>query len=188
MSRKAKGPGFTQRSGKSPAFKMMGSSSPVKYEGDLSVHDEEAGYGPSSDIIVDGKKVGTKRQALGTVTSSGGVTSSSAPEGVYTDPNDPGVNRTWVHPEHGATMYRHPDGHSSSKPYDPTKAGVATHGDDRGYFDYMGQKATSGIEELKAKQSRGRRSSTARQAFFSGNRPDPLSNLSTDDFWSQYSF
>ena len=165
MSRKAKGPGFTQRSGKSPAFKMMGSS---------PMQEHVPGH--------------TSTQLEGTVTSSGGFTSSSAPEGVYTDPNDPGINRTWVHPEHGATMYRHPDGHSSSKPYDPTKAGVATHGDDRGYFDYMGQKATSGIEELKAKQSRGRRSSTARQAFFSGNRLDPLSNLSTDDFWSQYSF
>tara|TARA_R100000306_G_C4360497_1_gene134993 strand:+ start:904 stop:1218 length:315 start_codon:yes stop_codon:yes gene_type:complete len=31
MARKAKGPGFIQRSGKSPAFKMMGSS-PVKQE------------------------------------------------------------------------------------------------------------------------------------------------------------
>jgi len=31
MSRKAKGPGYTPRSGKSPAFKMMGSS-PVKFD------------------------------------------------------------------------------------------------------------------------------------------------------------
>ena len=178
MSRKAKGSGFKMRSENKTSFKMMGSS-PVK----------EAGYGPSSDIIVDGKKVGTKRQALGTVTSSGGFTSSSAPEGVYTDPNDPSVNRTWQ--KNGTTMYRHPGGHSSSKPYDPTKTGVATHGDDRGYFDYMGQKATSGIEEIKAKQRRGRRG-IVRQAFFGGNRninrPDPLSNLSTEDFWSQYSF
>ena len=33
MSRKAKGKGFTQRSGKSPAFKMIGSS-PVRFEWD----------------------------------------------------------------------------------------------------------------------------------------------------------
>ena len=138
-----KGSGFKMRSGNKTSFRMMGSSSPVK----------EAGYGSSSDIIVDGQKVGTKSQALGTVTSSGGFTSSSAPEGVYTDPNNPGVNRTWTN-SRGVTMYRHPDGNSSSIPYDPTKTGVATHGDDRGYYDYMGQVATSGIEELKQKREK----------------------------------
>ena len=143
MNRKAKGPGFTQRSGKSPAFKMMGSGSPVKYEGDLSVHDEE-------------------------------------PEGVYTDPDNPGINRTWVN-SRGVTMYRHPDGNSSSKPYDPTKTGVATHGDDRGYFDYMGQPATSGIERIQKRQRRGGTRVTPR------GTADPLENLSTEDFWAQYS-
>tara|TARA_R110002020_G_scaffold352539_1_gene565600 strand:- start:757 stop:1158 length:402 start_codon:yes stop_codon:yes gene_type:complete len=133
MSRKAKGPGFTQRSGKSPAFKMIG---------------------------------------------------SSPPEGVYTDPNDPGVNRTWVN-DRGTTMYRHPDGNSSSIAYDPAKVGVAVRGDSRGYFDYKGQAATSGIEELKNRQNR---SSTARQAFFGGNKPDSSPNIDKDDFWSQYSF
>ena len=133
MSRKAKGPGFTQRSGKSPAFKMIG---------------------------------------------------SSPPEGVYTDPNDPGVNRTWVN-DRGTTMYRHPDGNSSSIAYDPAKVGVAVRGDSRGYFDYKGQAATSGIEELKNRQNR---SSTARQAFFGGNKPDSSPNIDKDDFWSKYSF
>ena len=175
MSRKAKGPGFTQRSGKSPAFKMMGSS-PVKSQIGSGYDHTTGTYGPSSDIIVDGKKVGTKRQDLSTV-----------PEGVYTDPNDPGVNRTWVN-DRGTTMYRHPDGNSSSIAYDPTKVGVAVRGDSRGYFDYKGQKATSGIEELKNRQNRSRRSSTARQAFFGGNKPDSSPNIYKDDFWSQYSF
>tara|TARA_R100000234_G_scaffold84641_1_gene53792 strand:+ start:537 stop:1334 length:798 start_codon:yes stop_codon:yes gene_type:complete len=128
-----KGSGFKMRSGNKTSFKMMGSSSPMKEH--VSGH--------------------TTTQLEGTVTSSGGFTSSSAPEGVYTDPNNPGVNRTWIN-SRGVTMYRHPDGNSSSIPYDPTKTGVATHGDDRGYYDYMGQEATSGIEELRAKQGRSR--------------------------------
>ena len=128
-----KGSGFKMRSGNKTSFKMMGSSSPMKEH--VSGH--------------------TTTQLEGTVTSSGGFTSSSAPEGVYTDPDNPGINRTWVN-SRGVTMYRQPDGNSSSIPYDPTKTGVATHGDDRGYYDYMGQKATSGIEELRAKQGRSR--------------------------------
>ena len=98
------------------------------------------------------------------------------------------INRTWTN-QRGVTMYRHPDGSSSSIPYDPAKVGVAVRGDSRGYFDYKGQAATSGIEELKNRQNRGRRRrSTTMQTFFGGNKPDPLSNLSNDDFWSQYSF
>ena len=60
MSRKAKGPGYTPRSGKSPAFKNMGSS-PVKYTSALTgeelnpyapnVIDDMQAMGVSSDVM-----------------------------------------------------------------------------------------------------------------------------------------
>tara|TARA_R100001015_G_scaffold2910_1_gene953 strand:+ start:620 stop:1093 length:474 start_codon:yes stop_codon:yes gene_type:complete len=157
MNRKAKGPGFTQRSGKSPAFKMMSSSSPVK-------------QAP--------RRFDTVAEAMAY---------ANAQRNKPFDPSDYDVNEKMVD---GTKMYRWGKRRwSSAGPYDPDAHGVAHHGSGGQYFDMYGQKATSGIEELQNRQNRGRRRrGTARQVFFGGNKPDTLSNLSTEDFWSQYSF
>lgn len=100
------------------------------------------------------------------------------------------VNRTWTNPQ-GVTMYRHPDGNSSSIAYDPAKVGVAVRGDSRGYFDYKGQAATSGIQGFKNRQNRGRRrlvSQVGKLGISDTGTFDGPDGLSTKDFWSQYSF
>tara|TARA_R110000765_G_scaffold136540_1_gene235708 strand:+ start:57 stop:545 length:489 start_codon:yes stop_codon:yes gene_type:complete len=149
---------FSMRSNNKTSFKMMGSSSPMKSYVD-----------PVTSEVSDG-----------------GSSNTNSSESIYSDPNDSSINNTWINPK-GVTMYRHPSGGRSSNPYDPTKTGVAHHGDSRGYYDYMGQKATSGIEEIQASQSRGR-SRRAQQATKLQSQSDPsLENLSTEDFWSQYS-
>ena len=277
MSRKAKGKGFTQRSGKSPAFKMIGSS-PMQADNRNDWFMRKTGGG-------DWEKVMRKPRGVATGHGSGGYTDdwgetattgidefdakvrsakasrrrdaasrwqfpinenrrsgqSSTANFINNSPdtlsnltnfkmrsgnttpfkqmgsgtyNDAGiyqastdgmkvgsreyadaraVNRTWTNPQ-GVTMYRHPDGNSSSIAYDPAKVGVAVRGDNRGYFDYKGQAATSGIEGLKNRQNRGGRR-LASQAGKLGisdtgtfDGTDTLSNLSTKDFWSQYSF
>ena len=63
MARKAKGPGFTQRSGKSPAFKMIGSS-PVRAENIADYRMVKKGGG-------DWEKVYRKAKGLATSESGG---------------------------------------------------------------------------------------------------------------------
>jgi len=99
MSRKAKGPGFTQRSGKSPAFKMMGSSPVARRfdsEEDLMAYRNSPQYNIDrlgEERIWDGKK--QWRTDLGdwrgmTTVNKGGETSYLIPEWAKLDsPIDP---------------------------------------------------------------------------------------------------
>ncbi len=77
--------------------------------------------------------------------------------------------------------------------------GLATSRSGGQYFDDWGKPATYGMEEVDANLKKSTQSrigssimdarGTGKQILFGGkNRPDPLSNLSTEDFWSQYSF
>jgi len=123
MARKAKGPGFTQKSGKSPAFKMIGSS-PMRAENLNDWFMRKTGGG-------DWEKVMRK------------------PRGVAT-------------------------GHGSG-----------------GYTDDWGETATTGIDEFDAKvrSAKASRRRDAARRFNPNSQPsDSLSGLSTEDFWSQYSF
>ena len=124
MNRKSKGPGFTQRSGKSPAFKMIGSSSPMRAENLNDWFMRKTGSGPWEKVM--------------------------------------------------------------KKP-----RGVATGFGAAGYTDDWGQTATTGIDEFDAsvKKARASRRRDAARRFNRNNQPsDSLSGLSTEDFWSQYSF
>ncbi len=134
MSRKAKGPGFTQRSGKSPAFKMIGSS-PARL------------YNPTDQTLAYS---GTKEE---------------------------------VEAKHQKFLEGLPGW------------GVATGLGSGGYTDRYGRTATKGIDEFDTSvrsAKAGRRRDAARR-FNRNNQPsnsssDTLSNLSNEDFWSQYSF
>ena len=123
MNRKSKGPGFTQRSGKSPAFKMIGSS-PMQADNRNDWRMVKRGGG-------DWEKVMRKPRGVATGFGAGG------------------------------------------------------------YTDDWGETATTGIDEFDAKvrsAKAGRRRDASRR-FNRNNQPsDSLSGLSTEDFWSQYSF
>ena len=95
------------------------------------------------------------------------------------DPSDYDVNEKMVN---GTKMYRWGKRRwSSAGPYDPDAHGVAHHGSGGQYFDMYGQPATSGIERIQRRQRRGGTRVTP------GGTADPLENLSTEDFWAQYS-
>jgi len=171
MNRKAKSSGFKMRSSNKTSFKMMGSS-PVRSQIGSGYDHTTGTYGPPSPPA-SGSSTAPKR--FDTVAEA--LAYANAPKKF--DPSDYDVNEKMVN---GTKMYRWGKRRwSSAGPYDPDAHGVAHHGSGGQYFDMYGQPATSGIERIQRRQRRGG------TRVISGGTADPLENLSTEDFWAQYS-
>ena len=176
MARKANGPGFTQRSGKSPVFKMMGSSSPVKevdYAANIAAVGGQRRFDSMKDAMAYRNSPQYNIDRTGEERTWDGKRQWRTAKGDWA-----GMSTTYGHG--GKVTYKAPEF---------AKLQSALPEDIKGAF-------VSTVGLIGPNQLRKRRKSLAEQKKLfakSGGivghtyKPDPTANLSADEFWSQYS-